>query len=403
MIHFEIGGKRVHPDKIGDALMQAILQNFEAQIREKLGSIRDPETGEFPTIVLRGDDLDDLSMHVEGSPALIALVRERLGEDEFDDMTVEEDTPDTPKAFLSYTSENVELAEFIAKKLQSNGIDTWWDRWCISAGDSLRQKIDEGLSDCTHFLVLLTPESVKKPWVNQEMDAGLVRKLDNKCKFMAVRYQLPASELPPLLSGMLAPEITADGDVRQLINDIHGLSRKPPLGPSPHSASKESAKQTGYSAAANTVARFFVENTKNGTFGDPIIDVEPLAEATGLSLDDTKDALYELSGFFKDTKLHALVKAALFTEFDRHWKPWDPRYDALKLAADIMNDENFPAESKTIAELYEWEPRRLNPAATYLFERGMLVDYKVLGNPEFEFHRIVGKPDELRRFLKSRM
>lgn len=134
-----------------------------------------------------------------------------------------------------------------------------------------------------------------------------------------------------------------------------------------------------------------------------MIDVEPLADATGLTLDDTKDALYELSGLFKDTKLHALVKAALFTEFDRHWKPWDPREDALKLAADIMNDEDFPAESKTIAEEYEWQPRRLNPAANYLFERGMVINYKVFGNPEFELHRVVGKPDELRRFLKSRM
>ena len=402
MIHFEVGGKRVHPDKIGDALMQAILQNIEAQLREKLGSIRDPDTGEFPTIVLRGDHLDDLSMHVEGSPALIALVRERLGEDQFEDMTIEEDTSGTPKAFLSYTTENAELAKLIANELQSNGIDTWWDRWCISAGDSLRQKIDEGLGDCTHFLVLLTPESVKKPWVNQEMDAGLVRTLGKKCKFMAVRYQLPASELPPLLSGMLAPEIKADGDFSQLINDIHEISRKPPLGPSPHSASKESAKQTEYSAAANAVAQFFVENTKNGTFGDPMMDVEPLAEATGLTLDDTKDALYELSAFFKDTKRHALVKASLFTEFDQYWKPWNPREDGLRLAADIMNDEAFPADSKEIAKLYEWEPRRLNPAANYLLERGMLVDYKVLGNPQFELNRVVGKPDELRRFLKSR-
>ena len=304
---------------------------------------------------------------------------------------------------MSYTSDDAELAERIANELQANGIDTWWDNWCISAGDSLRQKIDEGLGNCTHFLVLLTPNSISKPWINQEMDAGLVRKLNNECKFIAVRSQLPATDLPALLTGMLAPEIKVDGDITQLINDIHGIRRKPPLGPSPHAESKESHTQSGYSVAANTVARYFVDNTKYGTFGDPMIDVEPLAVATGLTLDDTKDALFELSGFFKDTKLHALVTAALFTEFDRYWKPWDPREDALKLAADIMNDENFPAESKTISEQYGWQPRRLNPAANYLFERGMLVDYKVLGNPELEFHRIVGRPDELRRFLKSRL
>jgi TIR domain len=402
MIYFELNGKRINPASIGDAIMKAVLQNLEARLREQVGSVRDPETGEFPLIVVRGDDLDNLKFHVEGSQKVIELVRERLGlESEKEEINKPmHDGP--PRAFLSYASDDTELAERIAHKLQSSGIETWWDRWCIRTGDSLRQKIDDGLSECTHFLVLLTPQSIGKPWVNQEMDAGLVRKLNDKCIFMPVRFMLQASGLPPLLSGMHAPEIKADEDITQLVNDIHGVSRKPPLGPSPHTQAAEVATATGYSAAANTVAHYFVEATKFARFGDPMIDVEPLAEATGLTVDDTKDALYELSGFFKDTKIHALVKASLFAEFDRYWKPWDPREDALKLAADIMNDENFPAQSKVIAELYLWEPRRLNPAAIYLHERGMLVDYKVLGDVEFELHRIVGKPDELRRFLKSR-
>jgi len=401
MIYFEVSGKRVKPGDIGDALMQAALEGIAAQIRETIGSIRDLETGEFPTVVMRGNSLENLHMHVEGSPELIELVRKRMEED--GKLLFEERTPEGPsRVFLSYTSDDAELAGRIATALQTNGIDTWWDRWCISTGDSLRQKIDEGLGDCTHFLVLLTPQSVGKPWVNQEMDAGLVRKLSNKCRFLPVRHKLPARDLPPLLSGMHALEISTDEDITQLIHDIHEISRKPKLGPAPHAQAVEEATETGYSAAANTVARFFVENTKYGRFGDPMIDVEPLAGKTGLTVDDTKDALYELSAFFKDTQMHALVKASLFAEFDRHWKPWDPREDAVKLAADVMNDPDFPADSKAITELYGWEPRRLNPAATYLFERDLLLEYKVIGTPEFELIRIVGKPDELRRFLKSR-
>jgi hypothetical protein len=80
MIQFEIGGKKVRPEKIGDALMQAVMEKLSAQIRERIGSIRDPETGEFPTVVMRGDSLDDLHMHVEGSPELIELVRRRMGD-----------------------------------------------------------------------------------------------------------------------------------------------------------------------------------------------------------------------------------------------------------------------------------------------------------------------------------
>ncbi|NND43096.1 MAG: toll/interleukin-1 receptor domain-containing protein [Boseongicola sp.] len=402
MITFEIGGRRVKPENIADALEAAILEAIAGQIREKIGSIRDPQTGEFPTIVMRGESLDDLSMHVEGSPALIEAVRARMEDDEMLEEQI--DTGDTavPRVFLSYTHENMALARDVAQTLQSNGVDTWWDQWCINAGDSLRQKIDEGLGECTHFLVLLTPESIKKPWVNQEMDAGLVRRLNSKCRFLPIRYQLPASELPPLLSGMLAPEIGSDGDISQLIADIHGLTRKPAMGPKPESATLSDETETGYSLAANAVAKLFVQQSKHGRFADPQIGAEDIAEQTGLSLEDTQDALFELSTFIKDTIIHVMVKGALFAEFDRYWMDWDTRDDALRLAADIMNDEGFPSDCGEIAERYGWDARRLNPVATYLHERDLIMDYKVMGNGNFDMMRIVGKEGPLRRFVKSR-
>ena len=33
------------------------------------------------------------------------------------------------------------------------GIDVWYDNWEIGYGDSLRRKMEEGLSECTHFVV----------------------------------------------------------------------------------------------------------------------------------------------------------------------------------------------------------------------------------------------------------
>ena len=292
MIRFEIGGRKVDPDKLEDALMAAVLEQVRAEIRDKVGAIRDPETGEFPTVVVRGRSLDDLRMSVEGSPEVIAQVKGRLGIDDEEEEGAVADDDLPPSVFLSYASDDAALAKRIAVSLQANGIDTWWVRWCIAAGDSLRQKIDEGLSGCTHFLVLLTPQSIDKPWVNQEMDAGLVRKLSNACRFLPVRHQLPAGKLPPLLSGMHAPEITADEDVTQLINDIHGISRKPPLGPAPNSVAEAKETKTGYSAAANAIAKLFVERTEHGVFADPQFDVEPLAEATGLTVPDTEDGLH---------------------------------------------------------------------------------------------------------------
>jgi hypothetical protein len=398
MIKFTIGGRTVDPRNMADALMGAVLKNVREQISDKIGSIRDPDTGEFPTVVVRGDDFDNLKLHVEGSPKLVSLVRERLGMEGDDDANCTD--PSKPCVFLSYTSDNLDLARRLAEAFEAAGIETWWDRWCISPGDSLRRKIDEGISGCTHFLALLTPESISKPWVNQEMDAGLVRKLNDQCKFLPIRYQLPASALPPLLSGMHSPEIATDEDIAQLINDIYGVSRKPPKG-TPPDAVREAKTETGYSAAATAIAKLFVERTEQALFGDPQFDIAELARETGLSVEDTKDALFELSAFLKISLDHVLVQGTLFAEFDRYWKPWDPAEDALRLAADIVNDPHFPADCKEIAQRYGWDARRLNPVVHYLLERRLIRDYRAIGTAPWAIIRIEGN-ERIRRFVKSR-
>jgi hypothetical protein len=313
MIKFSIGGRNIEPENLGDALMQMVLENVRAELMEKIGSLRDPETGEFPTVVVRGDSLEDLSIQVEGSPELVALVRERLEPTEEEGEEGPKPSKDAQlKVFLSYASDDKDLAKKLAESLQANGLETWWDGWCIYPGDSLRQRIDEGIAGCTHFLVLLTPASIGKPWVNQEMDAGLVRKLNEQCKFLPVRYQLPASALPPLLSGMHTPEITADSDFSQLINDIYGVTRRPPLGAPPAVVSNSQVSETGYSPAATEIARFFVERTTHGLPFDPQLWMHELAKETGLSIEDTKDGLFELSDHIEVSCDHVRVKGTLF-------------------------------------------------------------------------------------------
>jgi hypothetical protein len=64
MIKFSIGGKAVSPRNLKDAMMAAMLEGIRKQITEKVGSVRDPDTGEFPTVIVRGDSIDNLKLHV---------------------------------------------------------------------------------------------------------------------------------------------------------------------------------------------------------------------------------------------------------------------------------------------------------------------------------------------------
>ena len=55
--------------------MRVVLDGIRAPgWPEKVGAIRDPDTAEFPTIVVRGDGVEDLKLFVEGSPKLVSLV-----------------------------------------------------------------------------------------------------------------------------------------------------------------------------------------------------------------------------------------------------------------------------------------------------------------------------------------
>jgi hypothetical protein len=165
MFTLTMNGKPFDPDDFEKAVREAASNQIKEHLHEQLSSIRNPQTGEFPVVHVTGTSLEDISARVEGSPELLQLVRERLDPEDMERVAlVETPSSNGPKAFLRFGWEDRELAKMIAEALQANGIETWWAEWELRAGDSLRQKIDDGLSNCNVFLVLLTPDSIQKPW-----------------------------------------------------------------------------------------------------------------------------------------------------------------------------------------------------------------------------------------------
>ena len=77
-ISFEINGRRVNPNHMGNALEQALLSSIKDEVTRKVRSIRDPVTGERPKIKVKGRSLDNLSFEISGSEDLVARVRKAL-------------------------------------------------------------------------------------------------------------------------------------------------------------------------------------------------------------------------------------------------------------------------------------------------------------------------------------
>ena len=112
-IQFEIDGKAVKTNNIADALERAMFDSIADSLRTTLGSVRDPDTGEFPTVFVRGSSLENMSISVEGSDAVVALATERLQEDFEVTESPESDAEvnETPYVFLCHASEDKLLVD----------------------------------------------------------------------------------------------------------------------------------------------------------------------------------------------------------------------------------------------------------------------------------------------------
>lgn len=82
--------------------------------------------------------------------------------------------------FISYNHEDKEVAENLAIHLVQAKKNVWIDKWELNAGDSLIERIEEGLGGADAILVLLSKNSVESEWCKKELRSGLLRELEEK-------------------------------------------------------------------------------------------------------------------------------------------------------------------------------------------------------------------------------
>ena len=110
--------------------------------------------------------------------------------------------------FISHASEDKDtVARPLAAELENLGLKVWFDECQLTLGDSLRRKIDDGLSNSTYGVVVLSRNFFSKEWPNKELD-GLVSREDGNQKIvLPVWHDITASEVTiysPLLASKLA-------------------------------------------------------------------------------------------------------------------------------------------------------------------------------------------------------
>ena len=119
--------------------------------------------------------------------------------------------------FISYNHNDGEFAERLALELIRRDIKVWKDSWRIGVGDSLIQKVQDGLEGARFFCVIFSKNSLGSEWVKREITAGLLREIEER-KVMILPIVVDDSRLPLLLRDKLYADFR--GDFEQGLNDL---------------------------------------------------------------------------------------------------------------------------------------------------------------------------------------
>ncbi len=383
------------------------MRAIEDKARGAASSIVDPETGRHADVFVDRLPGNKVAIRTSGSPAFARLVEQRLGVGigEVEVVNLADSAPHL-KVYLAHASEDKALVRPIAEYLIANGIDVWFDEWEIEPGDSLRQKMEEGLGAMTHFVVVLTPTSITKSWVAKEIDVGMVRQVGGDSRLVPLIVGLDPKELSPFFQAMFFLKIDPanDVDLKGLVDRLHGVSRKPALGAAPKYVLPAPAGLSGWSQSAVAVGRHLVEASSNAMSHDPIKTVEELSAETGLSLDDVRLAVLDLkeAGYLWEGRIpgHVAADRALFVEFDEAFMPFSPAEDARTVANHMVTSSERATDTQQLAKTLDWEPRRINSAICYLERAGAIETRHALASAPWRAVQLI-KTDRTLRFARN--
>jgi hypothetical protein len=81
--------------------------------------------------------------------------------------------------FISYSSEDQEFAERLHADLQAKGVRCWFAPEDLKIGDKFQERIEESVRWYDKLLLVLSDNSIKSPWVEDEVQAALEKERTN--------------------------------------------------------------------------------------------------------------------------------------------------------------------------------------------------------------------------------
>ena len=114
-----------------------------------------------------------------------------------------------PNVFISHRQADAAEALRLAKDLQQAGHAVWLDEWRINIGDSIVQRIDEGLQGSSYLILCYSDIGVMSPWISREWMSTLARQLEGQ-RVRILPVMLTGGEIPAILSDLRVADLRSD-------------------------------------------------------------------------------------------------------------------------------------------------------------------------------------------------
>lgn len=113
----------------------------------------------------------------------------------------------TPRSvFLSHSWQDKDFVKTLAQDLEMRGVMVWLDEAEIKLGDSLIDKIRDGIDQMDYLAVILSRVSIKSEWVKKEVDIAMNQEIaGRRVKVLPILIdKLDQAEIPSFLVGKLS-------------------------------------------------------------------------------------------------------------------------------------------------------------------------------------------------------
>jgi len=119
--------------------------------------------------------------------------------------------------FLSHSHEDRAFAARLGNDLAAHGLRVWIDSAEINVGDSLIEKISEGIETMDYLAVVLSKFSVQSEWVKREVEVATNREISHH-RVVVLPILREQCEIPAFLKGKLYADFRDDAAYQSSLN-----------------------------------------------------------------------------------------------------------------------------------------------------------------------------------------